>query len=161
MATTNTLVVLHPYDNEPPVSAFATFDLRNGHPVLDFDQTASEIAIFTFIMPDTYASGGTSNYIHFAVTSAVANSVGWDISYERIGDGAQDIDSDGFNTAVTAAASAPATSGLVKVLKIDVSGASMDGVGKGDACRVRLRRNFPASNTTDDAEFVMLEIRET
>ena len=161
MATGNTLAVLHPFDNEPPASNYATLDLRNGHPVLDFDQTTSETAIFTVVFPDSYASGGTSNFVHFSVTSAITNSVAWDIAYERIGDEGQDIDADGFNTAVTAAASAPGTSGLVQVLRIDVSGLNMDGVGKGDACRVRVRRNFPASNTTDDAELVMFEIRET
>jgi hypothetical protein len=161
MATGNTLAVLGPFDNEPPSANYATLDIRNGHPVLDFDQTTSESAIFTIVMPDTYTSGGTSNFVHFSVTSAITNSVGWDISYERIGDAVLDIDADSFAAAVTAVASAPGTSGLVKVLRIDVSGASMDGVGKGEACRVRVRRNFPASNTTEDAELVILEIRET
>ena len=42
MASGDTLLVFTPLHNEPPASNFATLDLRNLHPVLDFDPTTNE-----------------------------------------------------------------------------------------------------------------------
>ena len=47
MASGDTLVVLTPLGNEPPVSNPATFDFRNNHPVLDFDDATNESAVFS------------------------------------------------------------------------------------------------------------------
>ena len=47
-----------PYDNEPPAASYATLDTRNAQPCLDFDGSADEEAVFSFIVPSHYAAGG-------------------------------------------------------------------------------------------------------
>ena len=60
MASGDSLVIFTPLSNEPPSSNFATFDTRNAHPVLDFDDTTEEKVVFTGIMPRNYAGGGVA-----------------------------------------------------------------------------------------------------
>ncbi|KKL91346.1 hypothetical protein LCGC14_1895590, partial [marine sediment metagenome] len=96
MASGDTLVVFTPLHNEPPSTAFATLDTRNQHPVLDFDAAANEDAIFSSVMPQHYGGGGVTVYLHYAMTSAVALTIDWDVAFERIGDDVLDIDADSF-----------------------------------------------------------------
>ena len=114
MASGDTLVPITMKQNSPPAANFATPDKRNQHDVLDFDAATPESAVFKCLMPRNYAGGGVTVYIHYAMTSAEADTVDWDAAFERIGDQQQDIDSDGFaavqsvdNTTV------PGTTGLV------------------------------------------------
>ena len=47
MASGDTLTIFTPLHNEPPSSNPATLDIRNQHPVLDFDATTNEDAATT------------------------------------------------------------------------------------------------------------------
>jgi len=163
MATGNTLCTFMPQDNEPPTSNPATLDTRNLHPVLDFDTTTQEIAIFSGILPQHYAGGGITVYIHYAMSTATTGTCGWDVSFERIGDGSQDIDSDGFASAQTiTAVTVPGTSGNVDIVNVAVTdGANMDSIAVGEVFRVRLRRDVANDSAAGDAEFKGLELRET
>lgn len=163
MASGDTLLIFTPYANEPPSSNYATLDLRNGHPVLDFDPTTNESAIFTGIMPQHYAGGGVTVYLHYAMTSAVADTVDWDVEFELIGDADQDIDSDGFAAANSVDnTTVPATSGHVDVVSVAFTdGADMDSVLAGDAFRLRVTRDAASDDAAGDAELVAVEIRET
>lgn len=163
MASGNTLLQFHALDNEPPASNFATLDLRNGHAVLDFDTTTQETAIFTGVVPRNYAGGGITVYVHWAASSATTGTGGWDVAFERIGDGQQDIDSDGFATAQTVtAATVPGTSGNVKITNVAVSnGANMDSIAVGEAFRLRVRRDVANDSAAGDLELVAVELKET
>lgn len=164
MASGQTLAIFTPLNNEPPASAFATLDLRNGHPVLDFDAGVAENAIFTFVLPRNYGGGGLTVYIHWAATSAITGDCVWNAAFERIGEGQQDIDADGFATAQAATATAPATSGNVDIQAIPFTdGAQMDSLAVGEAFRLKITRDAAnASDTmTGDAELVAVEIKET
>ncbi|NIO43432.1 MAG: hypothetical protein GTO41_26720, partial [Burkholderiales bacterium] len=92
MASGDTLLIFRPQDNEPPSSNYATFDTRNQHPVLDFDATTNEDAVFSAVMPRAYSGGGLTVYIHYAMSTATSGDVDWDVAFERIGDQQQDID---------------------------------------------------------------------
>lgn len=166
MASGNTLLVLHPFDNEPPASNYATIDLRNLHPVLDFDDTTAEAAIFTAVLPRHYAGGGITVYLHYAMTSATTGKVRWEVSIERIGDGSQDIDADGFATEQGVNVDpVPGTSGNVDIVSVAFTdGAQMDSVAAGEAFRLKVVRDS-ADGTNDtasgDAELVAVEVKET
>ena len=68
MASGDTLATFFPEDNEPPASAYATFDTRNAHPVLDFDgSTADEEAVFTGVLPRNYATAGSRHHADPAI----------------------------------------------------------------------------------------------
>ena len=82
MASGDTLLIFTPLHNEPPASNMATLDVRNGHPVLDFDATTNESAVFSGVMPQNYAgTTGATVYIHYAMSSAEADTVDWDVAW--------------------------------------------------------------------------------
>jgi hypothetical protein len=149
VASGATLCMFFPQDNEPPSSNYATLDTRNGHPVLDFDSGATpEVAIFTGVLPRHYATSGT---------------VGWLVSFERIGDGSQDIDSDGFASEKTVtAATVPGTSGHVDITNVAFTdGAEIDSIAVGEAFRIKIRRDTAVDTAASDANLVAVEIKET
>ncbi len=163
MATGNTLVVFMPQCNEPPASNAATFDTRNQHPVLDFDAATNESAVFSSIMPRHYAGGGITVYLHYSMTTAEADTVDWDVAFERVGDQQQDVDSDSFaavqsvdNTTV------PGTSGLVDIVSIAfTNGAQMDSVAVGEKFRLKVTRDAVSDDAAGDAELHAVELKET
>jgi len=163
MASGNTLFIFGPLHMEPPSSNAATFDERNQHPVLDFDASTNESAVFSTVMPQHYGGGGVTVYIHYAMSSATSNTVDWDVSWERIGDQQQDVDSDSFaavnsvdNTTV------PGTSGNVDVVSVAFTdGADMDSVAAGEKFRLKVTRDASSDDATGDAELYNVEGRET
>jgi hypothetical protein len=163
MASGQTLLAFYPQDNEPPAANFATLDYRNGHPVLDFDPTTQEAAIFSGVLPRNYAGGGITVYLHFAASSATSGTGGWDVAFERIGDGQQDIDADGFASAQTVTAvTVPGTSGHVKIASVAIAnGANLDSLAVGEAFRLRVRRDVANDTAAGDLELVAVELKET
>lgn len=165
MASGNTLACFFPQDNEPPSTNYATFNTRNGHPTLDFDTTTQESAIFTGILPRHYAGGGITVYVHWADNGGggAGGTVGWDVSFERIGSAQQDIDSDGFATAQTITAiTVPATAGHVSIANVGITdGANIDSIAVGEAFRVRIRRDVANDSHSSDAQLIAVELKET
>ena len=163
MASGDTLLTFTPQCNEPPASNFATFDTRNQHPVLDFDETTNESAVFSGVLPRHYGGGGVTVYLHYAMTSAIANTVDWDVAFERIGDQQQDLDADGFaavnsvdNTTV------PGTAGLVDIVSVAfTNGVDMDSIAAGDGFRIKVTRDAVSDDAAGDAELRFIEIKET
>jgi hypothetical protein len=163
LATGQTLCVFLPQNNEPPASNYATVDDRNGHKVLDFDATMAEGAVFSAVLPRHYAGGGITFYVHYSMSSATTGTCGWTVEVERVGDGSQDVDSDGFASAQTVTAvTVPGTSGHVDIANVAVSdGANIDSIAVGEKFRVRLKRDVANDTATGDAEFHALELKET
>ena len=163
MASGDTLLVFNPLQGEPPASNAATLDTRNGHPVRDFDDTTNESSVFRGVMPRSYAGGGITVYLHYAMSSAITGTIDWDAAFERIGDQQLDIDADGFaavnsvdNTTV------PGTSGNVDIVPITfTNGAQMDSVAVGELFRLKITRDATNDDAAGDAELVAVEIKET
>ena len=78
MAAGDLLADFSPQCNEPPSSDAATPDVRNGHPVLDFDDSSDEAAVFTGFMPWHYSGGGITAYAVVSFTSDCTSL--WSIS---------------------------------------------------------------------------------
>ena len=162
MASGDSLLTLLPYNNEPPTALYATLDTRNQHPVLDHALT--EISIFTAVMPRAYSGGGVTVYLHYAMTSAVANDINLETSFERIGDQQQDLDADGFAAAQnTGDITVPGTSGLVDIVNTThTDGGQMDSIAVGESFRLMVERVAVAgTDATGDLELVAVEIKET
>jgi hypothetical protein len=163
MASGDTLFVFTPLHNEPPASNPATLDTRNQHPVLDFDATTNESAVFSGVMPRHYGGGGVTVYLHYAMSSAEADTVDWDVAWERIGDQQLDIDGDSFaavnsvdNTTV------PGTTGLVDIVNVPFTdGADMDSVAVGEGFRLKVTRDAASDDAAGDAELCFVEGKET
>lgn len=164
MATGNTLLIFHPNDNEPPAASYATADSRNAHQCLDFDAAADESAVFSAILPRTYAGGGLTVCLHYAMTSATTGDVVLTVAFERIGDGQQDLDADGFATAKSVTVTVPGTSGHVDITNIAfTNGAEIDSIAVGEKFRMNVTRDADAAGDTaaGDLELVGVEIKET
>ena len=162
MASGETLLQWGAYSNEPPATLWAQLDLRNSRPVLDFALT--EIAIFSSVMPRHYAGSGVTVYLHYAMTSAVANDIRLDTSFERIGDQQLDIDGDSFAAAQnTGDITVPGTSGLVDIVSTTHSnGAQMDSIAVGEGFRLKvLRTAVGGTDATGWLELLWVELKET
>jgi len=164
MASGNSLLMWTAIANEPPAANYATLDTRNSHIVLDFDAATDESAVFSGVMPQHYAGGGVTVYIHWSATGVTTNNVIWDVSFERVGDGQQDVDSDSFASVLSVTDAAPGTDGFVTIASIAfTNGAQMDSVAAGEKFRLKVTRD--ANNVSDtlaaDVELHAVEVRET
>jgi len=159
---TKTIRVFNPSDNEPPSSNYATLIYRNNHPALAFDTTTQETAIFRGRIPEgSVMTSGLTVYVQWAATSATSGTIGWDVSFERLVDSGQDLDSDNFGTAQTiTAATVSGTSGITLVTSVNFSQAQLPtSLGAGDMYRVRIRRDVANDTATGDAELYQVEVR--
>jgi hypothetical protein len=166
MASGNTLIIFTPLSNEPPATIYATLDLRNYHPVLDFDGAADEEAVFTGILPRHYAGGGLTVYLKVMFTTATSGNAYWQACFERIDDASLDTDADSFANFKGAAGNPNAASGKTTLVTIAfTSGAEMDSLASGEMFRLKIRRDADGSAGTDDVttdgELLGVEIKET
>ena len=164
MASGDVLCWLHPYGSEPPSAAYATQDTRNGHPVLDFQDTTDEAAVWTAYLPANYAGGGLTVIVEWAATTATTGVTRWDVSIERIDASSLDIDADSFASAQSVDGTAPGTSGQVLYSSVGfTSGAQMDSLAAGELFRLKLSRDANHANDTmaGDAEVLGVTIKET
>lgn len=165
MASGNTLLIFTALHAAFPAASYATIDMRNYHPCLDFDDSSDENAVFSAIMPQAYNGNGVTVYLHYAMSTATSGDVIWNVAFERIGDQQQDIDSDSFAAAQTSGAvTVPGTSGLIDVCSVAFThGAQIDSIESGDGFRIKVTRD--ADNEDDDAEgdaeLLFIELRET
>jgi hypothetical protein len=164
VASGDSLLEFGPLAAEVPSTNYATFDVRNAHPCLDFDATTDETVYFTGVMPRHYAGGGITVTLYWAATSATSGSCRWEVAFERVT--GQDIDSDSFATANSAGGTANATSGILTATAIAfTSGAQMDSIAVAEAFRMLVRRDANGTTGTDDmandAELLFIEIKET
>jgi hypothetical protein len=162
MASGDTLAVFLPQANEPPSSNYATLDNRNQHPVLDFDASTNEDAVFSGVLPRAYGSSGLTVYLHWAST-VTTGDVDWDVAFERIGDSQQDIDGDGFAAVQSADTNSPGgTAGFVVIDSIAFTdGAQMDSIAVGEGFRMKVTRDATNDSMAADAELRFVEIKET
>ncbi len=155
-------IYLRPYQNEPPAANYATAALINGRPVLDFDDSADESAVFSGALPSGYAGGGLT--VTLVWTAGVAaNSCFWDASIERIADDGFDLTGDSF-AAVQSANAVPATVDQPNYTAITfTNGAQMDSLAASEAFRIKITRD--ADNASDlmvgDARLLGVIIKET
>lgn len=167
MASGDTLAIFTALDNTPPASNGATFDTRNAHPVLDFDATTDEEAVFSMVMPRNYDGGGVTVRSGAMASTATSGTYVLQGAFERHQDDTDDLDSDGFASFQSSGAiTAPSDSGEVGYDDITFTdGAQMDSVAAGESFRLKIRRDADSTSATDnmagDLELLTIEIRET
>lgn len=167
MASGDTLAVFTALNNEPPASAFATLDTRNAIPVLDFDASTDEEAVFGGFLPDNYAGGGLTVTLVWMASTATSGNVVWQAAIERWEDDAVDLDSDSFAAFNNGGQDlAPSASGEVSYDDVTFTdGADMDSLAKNEAFRLKVRRDADSTDATDDmagdAELPRVIVKET
>lgn len=163
MASGNTLLTFSPLANEPTATNYATLNTRNAHPVLEFDTTTAESAVFSGILPRTYAGGGITVYVHWMAATATTGTGGWTVAFERMSDATTDLDADSFAGAQTVtAATVPGTSGVVIVTNVAVTnGANMDSIAVGEAFRLKIVRDVANDSAAGDLQILAVELKES
>lgn len=164
MASGDTLLIFGPQMSQPPATNYATVDSRNGHLVLDFDDTTEETINFESILPRNYAGGGITATVHWMATTATSGDVVWGISFERHLAGTDDLDADSFGSEQTATATASGTSGVLTATTIaSTNGSQVDSIAVGDHIRIKIARKAAAGGDTmtGDAELIGVELKET
>lgn len=163
MASGDTLLIFLPQSNEPPSSTAALPSIRNQHPVLLFDDTTNWSAVFSAVMPRNYGGGGLTVYLHYAMATAVANTIDWDVAFERVGDQQLDIDGDSFAAANSVDnTTVPGTAGLVDIVNVAFTdGADMDSVAVGEGFRMKVTRDAANDDATGNAQLRWVELKET
>lgn len=162
MASGNTLAVFLPLAYEPPAANYATVNVRNLHPMLEFDSATQETAIWTSQMPRHYGGGNITVNVTWAAVPT-SGTVGWDVTFERVDAGTLDIDADSFATAQTiTAATVSGTSGITSMTSVTATAGSTgtDSVAAGEVFRLRLRRDVANDTAAGDAQVLSVEVRE-
>ena len=151
-----------------PVSAFATFDMINDTPVLDFDDTANEVAQWPFMLPQHYGGSG----IDVIVVQAAAAATG-DLAYNgyfrSFTDDVDNLLATAFNAWSAAQANqaidAPSVVGELTYDTIAFTdGAQIDSLAAGEKGIFMLERDAQDATNDDlsgDASVVLVELRET
>jgi hypothetical protein len=166
MASGDTLIVFTALNNEPPSSAWASFDTRNQVPVLDFDADTDSSAEFGGVMPRNYAGGGVTVTIGWMATDTTVtpHNVVWDVAFKSVTNDADDLDTKAFAAVNSVTDQEASASGEVAYAAITfTNGADMDSVAAGEYFRLRVTRdaNNGSDSLTDDAELVFVEIKES
>lgn len=163
MASGDFLFPFFPQASEPPASAYATFDVRNGILVLAF--TNGDSAIFRGVLPSNYAGGGLTLTIWWMAATATTNDGVFGGSIERAQDGGTDQDADSFATEqLSAAVTTNATSGIKNKSTITFSsGANMDSLAAGEPFRLKISRKSSGQGDTmtGKAQFTEAVLKET
>ena len=166
MASGDTLVVFTPLHGEPSPTYFPTFDVRNGHPVLDFaDNPADDQWIrFTSVLPRHYSGSGITVRIHFAMSSATSGNTVWIAAFERMDAGGINIDSDDFAFSKSVTVAVPSSSGQIGIAELTFAdGSEIDNLQAGEGFRLQVCRegNNVNDDAVGDAELLLVELKET
>lgn len=166
MASGDTLDTIFPSRGILPSSNFMTFDLRGTHLVLDADGASDESVYFPCVMPEHYGGGGLTIDVYWTcddVGNGTTDDVDIDIAIERLNEGAQDIDSDGFAAANSDDGTlTPTTSGEIQKSTVTFTdGADMDSVAAGDPFRLKLTRDGTNDAEDGDIQILFVHIKET
>jgi hypothetical protein len=133
--------------SQPPTSNQAVLDTRNSTTptsLLDFDDSTKWAVTWIGFMPDTaILTSGLKVYIFWTGITAITGTVKWQVEFERCN---TTLDSDSFDTAVTAVDAAPGTVGVL--VKTTITVTTIDGITAGDMFRLRLTR--VADDATND-----------
>ena len=164
MASGDSLVIFTPKDYEPPAATFATLDLRNQIPVLDYDAATDESAVFGGFLPRHYAGGGITVTLVWMASTATSAVTRWAAAFERHDAGGTDLDADSFAAVQTVSGTAVTPTGATIYTSVAfTSGAQMDSLAAGESFRLKVTRE--ASNAGDtmagDAELLRVELKET
>lgn len=159
-------LLLTPYSAEFPDTNFAallTVNSTERRPVLAFDATTDEAAMWTAVVPQGF-TGTVTAHVYYMMASATSGDVVWAVTVEAVTDGdTLDLDAaSGYGTVNTAtAATVPGTAGYLDVVSVTLS--NLDSAAAGDYLRIKLTRD--ADNGSDtaagDAYALCLELRDS
>lgn len=162
MASGELLASFTPQHMEYPTAGAAQLDTRgDGHTLIDFDDSTTEVAYFKAYMPQNYSGGGITVTISW-VAEATSGTVDWLVAFERLPVVAQDIDNGGFAASKSVGRVVPLVSGAIKNSTITFTdGAEMDSIAAGNLFRMKVSRDALLDDAVGDASVIAVKIEET
>ena len=163
MATGDTLVTFDAAAGIPPPSSFATFDVTAaGHVVLDFDDSTTESVYFEGVMPGQY-DGSTALTVVLGwkfSTYVGSQTCDWEVSWYRVADDADSIESYTFATAQTTLATEASATGELDYASINFTNAQADGIQPNETFVLKVARDDTGGTASPgDAELAFVEIK--
>lgn len=170
MAALDTLGVWTAASGVPPTTRFATLDtfVSGDTPtqeflVLDFDFGATtEFSDFTGVMPGQYDGSGALEVVLHWSSDATTGNVKWDVSFKRVTDDADDLDTTAFATIQTVTSATANAAGELSYSVIDFTNAQADGIQPNEVYFIRVERDSADGGDTmdsNDAELHTMELR--
>ena len=124
-----------------------------------FDDATDEHIMFSFLMPDNYASAPVVD-VYYKATSATSGTAAFGSALMAVTDGdAVDVDADSFATANNATATVPGTAGHLDVISITMT--NDDGVAANDWVTLIIFRDVSADGVVGDLEVPLCVLRYT
>ena len=163
MASGDTLLSFTALSNIPPSTDYATLDLRNYHPVLDFDGSTTEYASFEGVLPKNYAGSGITLTVGTMTTSATSGQFRLGFSFERHS-GSFDLDTNLFTATQYLHITAVATAGVMIYASTSfANGSAISNIATGEHFRLLVCRDSanPNDDFSSDIELASLEMWET
>ena len=151
-----------------PAGCFATLDLINNIPVLDFDDTVNEVSMFIGVLASNYDGGGLTVTLTLAGAAATGD-MSFAGLFRSFTDDVDNLLATAFNTWGTrqgnAAIDAPSVIGELTYDDITfASGAEMDSLAAGEMFAFLIFRDAQDGTNDDmsgDGSLVTIEIKET
>ena len=135
---------------------------RNNHDLVAFDDAVDENAFWQKAMDPTYDVVKSLRVaIDWVAESAIVGDVKFDVAFERLAPGGQDIDVDGFAAAKSVTSTTAGSSGVMTRSTIDFTSAEADSLIGGDDFRLLVSRDTAVGgNMVGDAEVLRVTVSE-
>ncbi len=122
-----------------------------------FDASVDEHIMWTFVMPNNYASAPVLK-VYYKATSATSGTVVFGAALMALTDGdAVDADADSHDTANVGTGTVPGTAGHIDIQSITMTNA--DSVAAGDWVQLVLFRDISADSVSGDLEVPVVELQ--
>ncbi len=163
MASGDTLIAWQATAAHFPTSNAATFDTTGaGLPVLDFDDGIDETAYFAGVMPGHYGSQALTVTLAWKFSTFVGSQTcDWEVSFYRVADDADSVESYTFATAQTAIITEASATGELDYGAINFTHAQADSVAKNEFFVLRVTRDASGGTqgSPGDVELAFVEVK--
>ena len=163
MASGDTLISFGARDGVPASSDGATHAITTaGHPTLRFDDGTTETVYFFGTMPGQYDGTSAIDVVlgwRF-VTYVGSQTCDWEVSFYRIADDADSIDSFTFATAQTNLATEASATGELDYATVSFTNAQADGIQPNEEFCLRVVRDATGGTASPgDAALAFVEVK--
>lgn len=132
-----------------PAAASAQVSSLNEHPLIDFDDTIVENAVFAGKMSSLYNAAGPSFSVNIDwIATNIVNAVKWNVAFERNNPTGTTLASDSFAAIQTVTTTVSGTANVPARTTINFTQAQADAIAAGDAFRMRVTRDASAGGDT-------------
>lgn len=165
MASGDTFLSLPAHAGWPPAADYARFSKSTTTltPLLLFDDTTTETIFFTCYMPGQYDGSTDINVVlgwNF-LTYVGAQTCKWDVSFGRIADDADSIDSVVFAASQTLTPVEPSATGEVDYATISFTNVQADGIQPNELFILRVQRDAAGGTASPgDSRLIFCSIKE-